>query len=400
MKEKRFFRIVSQEDLMIYLDNAATTPPMKEALLSLQETLFDYYANPSSLHSAGFRTAALREEVRQRAADLIGTSPGEVIFNSGATEGNNTVLRGITPLLKRGKAIALTSIGHASVEKTAQALEREGAALVRLPLKKGGTIDLDRLDEAVGPSCALLSVNAVNNETGLIQPLDALIRRVRAIHPDILIHVDAVQSFWSPLWEAWPALDWDFLTLSAHKIHALKGTGLLIIRKGRHLHPLLSGGEQEHSFRPGTENMPGIIALGLVLKQLRKNRSSFLGAIRLLEEAFIKNLADLGDYALNREKGASYSPHILSLSHESIPGAVLQNALSEKGICVSTGSACSDRDKKSHRVLTASGYEEKQAGNTIRVSLSPFNTPDEVTALVNALDEISQTVGALYRRVR
>ena len=385
---------------MIYLDNAATTPPMKEALLSLQETLFDYYANPSSLHMAGFRTAALREEVRQRAADLIGVSPGEVIFNSGATEGNNTVLRGIAPLLKRGKKIALTSMGHASVENTAKALERQGASLVRLPLKKGGAIDLERLDEGVSPSCALLSVTAVNNETGLIQPLEELIRRARALHPGILIHVDAVQSFWSPLWESWPALDWDFLTLSAHKIHALKGTGLLFIRKGRHLHPLLTGGEQEHSFRPGTENIPGIIALGLVLRQLRKKRPAFLETLRLLEEAVITGTGALEGYCLNREEGLSYSPHILSLSHDSIPGAVLQNALSEKEICVSTGSACSDRDKKNHRVLTASGYDEMRALNTIRVSLSPFNTGEEAATLISALEEVSQTIGALYGRVR
>jgi len=385
---------------MIYLDNAATTPPLKEALLSLQETLFDYYANPSSLHKAGFRTAALREEVRQLAAGLIGVSPEEVIFNSGATEGNNTVLRGIGPLLKRGKKIVLTTIGHASVENTARALERQGAALLRLPLKKGGIINLERLDEFINPSCALLSITAVNNETGLIQPLHDLIKRARYLHPGILIHVDAVQSFWSPLWEKWPGLDWDFMTLSAHKIHSLKGTGLLILRKGRHLHPLLSGGKQEHSFRPGTENLPGIIALGLVLKLLRERRARFIEKIRLLEEAFIKGISTLEGYALNREKGLPYSPHILSLSHSFIPGAVLQNALSEMDICVSTGSACSDSNKKNLRVLSASGYGEKQALNTIRVSLSPLNTKEEIATIISALGHISQTIGALYRRVR
>lgn len=385
---------------MTYLDNAATTPPLKEALLSLQEALADYYANPSSLHQAGFRTAALREEARQRAADLLGVSPGEVIFNSGATEGNNTVLRGIGPLLKRGKKIALTAIGHASVENTARALEREGTPLVRLPLIKGGLIDTEHLEGLIDSSCALLSVTAVNNETGLIQPIQDLIRQARVLHPDILVHVDAVQSFWSPLWQEWPALDWDFLTLSAHKIHALKGTGLLLIRKGRHLHPLLTGGEQEHSFRPGTENMPGIIALGMVLRQLAKKRDSFLRKIRRLEESFISGIDSLDGYILNREKGLSYSPHILSLAHDFIPGSILQNALSEREICVSTGSACSDRDKKNHRVLVNSGYTGRQALNTIRVSLSPLNSEEDITSTLSALDEISKTIGPLYRKVQ
>ncbi|HDS02335.1 MAG TPA: cysteine desulfurase [Firmicutes bacterium] len=385
---------------MIYLDNAAAAPPLKEALESFQETLFSCYANPSSAHAAGFRISALMEEMRSRVADTLGLTPSEIIFTSGATEANNTVLQSFTSRFKRGEALALSPIEHASIENTARSLEQTGTRIHYLPLTPEGETDIPRLQKVLPPSCALLSIIAVNNETGIVQPLKALIAEVRRIRPETLIHVDAVQSFWSSLWEELPLLDWDFLTLSAHKLHALKGTGILAARKGRLLHPLLNGGGQERGLRAGTENIPGIIAFGMVLQFLNKKRKTYCRHMTQLEEYVLSAADKLAEYHINRRTGAVYSPHIISLRHEFIPGAVLQNALSEQGIYVSTGSACSDKNKKSLRVLKALGYDEDQARNTIRASFSPLSSMEEIRALIRALEDLGESLGGLYRKAR
>ena len=380
---------------MLYLDNAATTRPFDEILEKAREMAGSSYFNPSSSHGGGFAAKNIIERARESLAADLRAKPEEVVFNSGATEGNNTILLGAASRMRPGDNIVITPVEHPSALSCAAALEKQGIEVRRCPVERGGYVEPGSLAGVIDTKTRLFFFIHVNNVTGIIQDSGELIRKARSLSPRIHIHADAVQGFCKgpcPL----PAAD--TLTISGHKIHALKGVGALVIRKGAVARPLILGGGQERGMRSGTENTPAIFSIAESARMLVERQEGYYALALECEKLLDGFTARSASFSANREPSRAYSPFIYSLCHENIPGAVLQNALSEKGIYVSTGSACGDKRGVSD-VLIAMGYGQKRAAGTVRISLSAYNSPSDIAELVSALEEADASLSGLYKKI-
>ncbi|HJV46473.1 MAG TPA: cysteine desulfurase family protein [Bacillota bacterium] len=360
---------------MIYFDNGATTPLYPEVVESMKQVLGNYYGNPSSLHHLGVQADKLLEQSRELAAKFLGVNPGEVIFTSGATESNNTAIKGVAfQYGKRGKHIITSAIEHSAVYDTCiQLRDHFGYELTILPVDKDGMVRIEDLKNAVREDTILVSIMYINNEVGSIQPI-AEIGKVLRDYPKILFHVDAVQAFGKIPVEP-SKVGVDLLSLSAHKFHGPKGIGLLYVRKGIKLLPLMAGGGQEGNYRSGTENLAGIVgmvkAMRITLEKLNHQSNELSQARKVLWNG-LQQLE--GCYLNTPEQG---SPHILNFSLPGLKSEVVLHALEDEGIYVSTKSACSSKSGLPSRVLSAMGLDDERAKSSIRVSLSYLNTLDE-----------------------
>lgn len=374
---------------MIYLDNSATTRPYPEVVHTVQDVMMRHFANPSSLHGLGETANRLLTEARQQAARLLQVDAEEIVFTSSATESNNLALKGAAwQYARRGKHIITTSVEHPSVEQPLAQLEAAGFEVTRLPVDPDGCIRLDELERSLREDTILVSIIWINNETGAIQPLQTIGQLLKS-HRRVLFHVDAVQGFGKlPL----AIHNWgvDLLSLSAHKFHGPRGAGLLYVRKGITLMPLLAGGGQEGGRRSGTENLPGIVgmvqAMGLA-EQQRKKHPHHLWRLR---ERLQQGIEQIPGAVVNSPPDGA--PHILNISFPGLKPEVLIHALEQKGVYVSTLSACSARRNQVSRVLLAMGLGEERASSSIRLSLSYSNTEEEVETAVRVIQE---TVGQL-----
>lgn len=362
---------------MIYFDNGATTQPYPEVVESMREVLSTYYGNPSSLHHLGVQAEKLLEQSRELAAKFLRVKSSEIYFTSGATESNNLAIKGVAfQYEKRGKHIITSSIEHPAVLEVCEQLkERFGYDLTILPVDCNGVVNPEDVKKAIREDTILVSIMYINNEVGSIQPI-AEIGRMLKQYPKILFHVDAVQAFGKVKVEP-EVLGADLISLSAHKFHGPKGTGLLYVRNGVGLFPLMAGGGQEKSFRPGTENLAGIVgtvkAMRITIEKL-DHQPHHLSHLRSLLWSGLEEVE--GCFINSPEHGA---PHILNFSLPGLKSEVILHALEDKGVYVSTKSACSSKLDRPSRILLAMGLDEERAKSAIRLSLSYMNTVEQVS---------------------
>jgi cysteine desulfurase len=363
-----------------YLDNSATTQVLPSVAQKAVELMVEEFGNPSSLHTRGFRARKLLEEARSQVAQALGAQPEEITFTSGGTESNNLVLFGAAQARRRlGNKIVTTAVEHDSVLNPCRALEQQGFEVVYLKPDKDGRLPEEALMEAIDEKTILVSVMLVNNETGAIFPVEAAAKAIRRKKAPALLHTDAVQGF-GKLPFTVKKLGVDLLTLSGHKIHAPKGIGALYMKKGTRILPRTLGGGQERGLRSGTESVPLICALGEAVKQLPPAQEA-LGRVGELSALLRRELAQLPQVTVHSpEEGL---PYVLNFSAGRVRGETMLHFLAERGVYVSSGSACG-KAKPSH-VLEAMGLPKEQVESALRVSFSRFSTSEDVEALVEGL---------------
>ena len=374
----------------IYLDNGATTPLCDAAKAKLMEAM-ETFGNPSSLHPAGQTARKLVEDARREVAVSLGlrgsVRPEQLIFTSCGSEADNLAIFGTAYAKerRRGGRIITTDSEHSGVEKAMQALEADGFEVIRIATR-GGELDWNAYADALNARTFLVSMMMVNNETGAMYDVKRAFAMAKAQNPDIVTHTDAVQGYLKCRFTP-DAIKADLVSISGHKIHAPKGVGALYVSpaalKRRDIVPTLLGGGQEGGFRSGTENVLGIVAFGAAARYGFANLNTHLPHLLQLRNYAEEKLSAL-PVKLHIPTGAR-APHILSLSLPDIKSETMVHALSESGICVSGGSACSTHSKKLSRALLAFGATEDETECALRVSFSHYNTTEDVDALVEAL---------------
>lgn len=380
---------------MIYLDNSATTRPYHEVIEAFSKISSEYFGNPSSLHQIGNKAEILLSQARENIAKLLKVKPNELIFTSSGTEGNNFAIKGAALQNKhRGKHIITSAIEHPSVSEACHQLEKLGFDITYLPVNKIGMISIDDLKHALREDTILVSIIHVNNEVGTIQPIKEIGQMLKN-YPKILFHVDHVQGATKiPLHFHEACID--LCTISAHKFHGLKGTGLLYIREGVKLEPLLAGGGQERGFRSSTENVAGIVAMAKALRMSLEKREENLNSMIKLKKELMDGLANFPLITVNTPYEHS-APHIINFSINGLKSEVVVHALEEKGIIVSTTSACSSKRRTASKTLLAMGIDQKNAESSIRISLSYENKLEEVSFILKAIYSTIEKINHVMR---
>ena len=370
-----------------YLDNSATTPICAQALKAMQQELSQTWGNPSSLHRVGLQAEHLLNQCRAAVAATMGVAPGEITFTSGGTEANNLAMFGAASARRRrGRRIVTSAVEHSSIAESAAELKSRGYEIVYLNVDSTGRVPESEFARAINKETILVSLMAVNNETGTIQPIDAIRRAVRYAGAPALIHCDAVQAYGKlPIMPA--RMGVDLLTVSSHKVHGPKGAGALYVRKGVRINPILFGGSQEQKLRPGTEAMPAIVGFAAAAEAIPDLDQS-LAYVTNLRERLVTVLTAMEGVELNSPPDAL--PYLTNISVPGLPSEVMLNFLSERGIYVSSGSACA-KGKKS-RVLRAMGLSDAMIASALRISLSRYTSWEEIDALLYALGEAMRTL--------
>lgn len=372
--------------LEVYLDNSATTKPCPGARKRLLEAVDLLWGNPSSLHQKGLEAQLLLEGARAFIAKCLSCRESELYFTSGGTESNNLAVFGAAKAMRhKGKRIVVSSVEHPSVSRAFDKLESDGFTVVRLPVDRFGVVPVEEIENAVDESTVLVSMMAVNNELGSVEPVEALSRIVKEKHSPALIHVDAVQAFGKlPL--NVKKLGVDLMSVSAHKIHGTKGAGALFVKASVRLAPHIFGGGQEKNVRPGTEPLPAIAAFFGAAEELDIKKS--LPAVTALRDGFVKKLSALDGVVIN--SGADALPYIVNISLPGRPAEAVLNFLSSRGIYVSSGSACA-KGRRSP-TLTAAGLESERVNSSLRISLSRFTTEDELDFCLEGIEEALRAI--------
>ena len=370
---------------MIYFDNSATTKPYKEVLDSFVTVSSEYFGNPSSLHRIGGQAEKLLSQARDQLAKLLKVKPSEIYFTSGGTESNNMAIKGAALTNRnKGRHIITSSVEHASVMAVMDQLTGEGFDITYLPVDQDGRVSVTEVEKAIRKETILVSIMQVNNEVGTIQPISEIGEMLKK-YPTILFHVDSVQAIGKV------PLDLnrnrvDFCSLSAHKFHGLKGTGILFVREGVRLTPLLSGGNQERKLRSGTENVAGFVAMAKALRMTMGKSELGLANMKKIQSSLRKGLNEIEGVKIHTPlEGAA--PHILNFSLEGIRSEVFLHALETDGVFVSTTSACSSKKKSPSKTLLAMGVSEEVADSSIRISLTFDNTLEEARAAMTAINK-------------
>jgi len=367
---------------MLYFDHCASTPPHEDVVRTLSEIMTRHYANPSSLHRAGIEAERLIARAREVLAGVFGVSPAEWVFTSSGTESNNLAIFGAARAMQhRGRHLITSPTEHASVYETFRQLEREGYEVSWLPVDRQGRIDPQALAQSIREDTTLVSLMHVNNETGAVQPISEL-AAVLAEHPRVLFHVDAVQSVGKlpVMLRPWRI---DLLTLSPHKLRGPKGTGILYVREGVRLQPLLFGGSHEAGRRAGTANTAGIVTSVKAVRLAVESQAERAQRMGRLGERLRRRLADAQGIVLTKVDAA---PHIVHLCCPSLKSEVIVHLLEQEGFLVSTQSACSSKSGQPSRVLQAMRLERPLAESGIRISFGDEHTESDIDRLADALE--------------
>lgn len=383
--------------MMIYLDNAATTKPYKEALDAYMKVNEVYYANPSSLHSFGGRVEKLIGQSRKQIAGLLKIKEKEVFFTSGGTESNNLAIKGTALQFgQRGKHIITTKVEHPSVTNSMKQLESLGYSITYIGVDHSGKVDPKKVENAIQDDTILVSVMHVNNETGAVQPVGE-IGSILKRHSKILFHVDGVQACGKiPL--SFHEHYIDLYSISAHKIHGLKGTGMLFVRDGVALSPLLTGGEQEGNIRSGTENTGGIVSFAKAMRLYFDESHEHLNSMRGISSYLRNELVAMEGVTVHTS--IESAPHILNFSIKDFKSEVVVHALDRHQVYVSTTSACSSKKSKPSPTLLSMGVGEELADRAIRISLSFQNTMEEAEKFMQLLKDETAQLQKTMRRSR
>jgi cysteine desulfurase len=381
---------------MIYFDNSATTRPYKEVLDSFMKVSVDYFGNPSSLHSFGGQAEKLLSQAREQVAKLLKTKHSEIFFTSGGTESNNLAIKGSAfQNRNRGRHIITTKIEHPSVRDATAQLEREGFKITYLPVDKNGRVSVEAVEQAIRKDTILISIMHVNNEVGSIQPIEEIGALLKD-YPTILFHVDAVQGIGKvPLSLSGSRID--LCSLSAHKFHGLKGTGVLYIRDGVKLTPLFSGGNQERNLRSGTENVAGFVSMAKALRMTMLKYDAGVQTMKNIKELLRSELSKIGPITINTPDEYS-APHILNFSLTGIKSETFIHALEQRDIFVSTTSACSSKKKVPSQTLLAMGVSDELTERAIRLSLSFENTEQEARIVIKAIEDTVNQLGKVLKK--
>lgn len=373
---------------MIYFDNAATTIPYDEALRTYQEVASKIIGNPSSLHNLGTKSSRILEASRKQIADLLGVNIDEIVFTSGGTEGDNWVLKGVAfEKEPQGNHIIVSDIEHPAVKESAKWLSQHGFDVSYAPVDERGFVDVAALADLLRPETILVSVMAVNNEIGSIQPI-AAISDVLADKPGITFHVDAVQAIGKV-----PVADYltervDFASFSGHKFHSVRGVGFIYKKAGKRLNPLLTGGGQEDGLRSTTENVAGIAATAKALRLTLEKETVALPRIAKMKAVIYDALAVYSDVVIFSEKTDDFAPNILTFGIKGVRGEVIVHAFEEHEIYISTTSACSSKAGHPAGTLVAMGVPSKLAQSAVRISLDDDNDMSQVEQFLTIFKQI------------
>lgn len=381
----------------VYLDNSATTRCSERAKDIMVKILMEDYGNPSSLHMKGVEAENYIKEAKKKIAKTMKVDEKEILFTSGGTESNNTALIGAALANRRaGNHIITTSIEHASVSATAAYLEELGFRVTYLKVDKDGLISLDELRDAVCEDTILVSMMMVNNEIGALEPIEEAIRVIREKNPKTLVHVDAIQAYGK--YRIFPKkMGIDLLSVSGHKIHAPKGTGFLFIKDKTKVKPLIYGGGQQKGMRSGTENVPGVAALGEASAEIYEDFEEKIEHLYQIKERFVNGVSQIEGVSLNGKTGRDSAPQIVSVSVDGVRSEVMLHTLEDRKIYVSAGSACSSNKPSVSHTLTGIGLKSNLLDSTIRFSFSVHTTEEEIDY---ALDVMKEVVPKLRRYTR
>lgn len=362
---------------MIYFDNSATTKPYPEALATYTEVATRIWGNPSSLHNLGSQATRILEASRKQIAELIGKKAEEIYFTSGGTEGDNWILKGVAfEKAPYGKHIIVSDIEHPAIKESAAWLKTQGFEVDYAPVDARGFVKVDALDNLLRPDTTLVSVMAVNNEIGSIQPIHDIAALLED-RPTISFHVDAVQALAKVATEVYLPERVDFATFSSHKFHGLRGVGFVYIKEGKKITPLLTGGGQEKEMRSTTENVAGIAATAKALRLAIENQEAFASKTQQMKEVIRKELSNYPDVTIFSGED-HFAPHILTFGIKGVRGEVVVHAFEEFDIYISTTSACSSKAGKPAGTLIAMGVDKSIAQTAVRLSLDLENDMSQV----------------------
>lgn len=382
----------------IYLDNSATTRCFPEAAALMNEIFLEDYGNPSSMHHRGVTAERRVLEAKKTLAGLLKVKEKNLYFTSCGTESDNlAIIGGALAAQRRGKHLITTRIEHPAVLEAMKYLEAQGFEITYLGVDRDGLVSAEEAAAAVRPDTILVSVMHTNNEIGSVQPIEEIGRAVKAVNPRVLFHVDAVQGFGKALILP-KRMHIDLLAASGHKIHGPKGVGLLYVADGVRLEPLLHGGGQQGGMRSGTENVPGIAGMALAAKLLCGNLDEDRQRLFAMKNRLIDRLREIPDIEFNGRTDETAAPHILSVRVRGVRAEVLLHALEDKGIYVSSGSACSSNHPRPSETLAAIGTPASEMDNSIRMSLSVMNTMEEMDEAAQAVGEIVPLLRKYIRR--
>lgn len=371
-----------------YFDNSATTRVLDSVKDIVVKTMTEDYGNAAAKHRKGMEAETYIRNARAEIAKTLKVAEKEILFTSGGSESNNMALIGTAFANQRaGRHIISTSIEHPSVYNPLGYLEEQGFEVTILPVDHDGHISLEELEAAVRPDTILVSVMYVNNEVGAIEPVEEISRIVKRKNSGTLLHADAIQAY-GKLTIRPKKQGIDLLSVSGHKIHAPKGVGFLYISSGVKIKPLIYGGGQQWNLRSGTENVPGVAGLGVAAKEMYTDHEQKVARITEIKDHMIDRLGELDGVVVHSKKGSGSAPQIVSASFEGVRSEVLLHALEDKGIYVSSGSACSSHHPGISGTLKGIGVSPKLLDSTIRFSFGVFNTKEEVDYCIGVLAEL------------
>ena len=373
----------------IYLDNSATTMVRPEVAKLMYEIMTKDYGNPSSMHIKGVQAERYLREAKEIFAGILKVSEKEIFFTSGGTEGDNMAIIGAALAGKRrGKHIITTVIEHPAVLESCAFLEKNGFEVTYLPVNAAGQVEPDTLKAALRNDTILVSVMYVNNEIGAIEPISELGQIIKEYNKNILFHVDAVQAFGKFRIHPYKE-NIDMLTMSSHKIHGPKGVGAIFIKDKTKIQPIALGGGQQKGMRSGTENVPGIAGMAMAAKELYDKFDEDVDRLYELKKYFVNEISGIEGATVNGLTGRDSAPHVVSVSFEGITKSeVLLHALEDKGIYISSGSACSSNKPSLSSTLKAIGVKNELLYATLRFSFSVFTTKEELEYTINAIKEL------------
>lgn len=373
---------------MIYFDNSATTQVYPEALDTFNKVTKEIWGNPSSLHKLGDRSHQLLEASRKQIAGLLGVEPYEIFFTSSGSESDNWAIKG-TALAKRefGNHIITTSIEHAAVTNTVKALEKQGFRVTMLPVDKNGFIDPEDLKNALDRETILVSIMGVNNEIGSIQPIQE-VSKILEDYPNVTFHVDNVQALGKNIWDKVFTPRVDLMSLSAHKFHAPRGTGIMYKKAGKMIDPLIDGGGQEKGMRSSTENLAGIAATAKAMRLYLENEEKNAEQEAKVKNKIVDYLKDKPGIQIFSPVSDNFVPSILCFGLEGIRGETLVHTLEAKDIFTSTTSACSSRSEVESGTLNSMKIRDDIATGAIRLSFDPSNTVEQADKFIAEFDKV------------
>lgn len=374
---------------MIYFDNSATTLPYPEAIKTYEEAAAKVFGNPSSLHRLGSQATRILQASRQQIAALLDKSEKEIFFTSGGTEGDNWVIKGVAfEKTHYGKHIIVSDIEHPAVKESAKWLQDQGFAVDFAPVDARGFVDVKALADLIRPETTLVSVMAVNNEIGSVQPIEA-ISELLSDKPTISFHVDAVQAVGKVARETYLTDRVDFATFSGHKFHSVRGVGFIYKKAGKRISPLLNGGGQETGLRSTTENVAGIAATAKALRMVLDKEAAAQQKLQSIKETLADSLSAYEDVTLFSGMD-HFAPNILTFGIKGVRGEVLVHAFEKHDIYISTTSACSSKAGKPAGTLIAMGIPAKLAQTAVRISLDDDNDMSQAEQFLTTFKHIYQ----------